>query len=109
MTTKHKDYVLAFEWWEDDGWYGDNFRILLSRHSNKGFKTKKEAKFFNRALKEYINKKYSKRIKRKVLVKDFDCDERDKFETYRYCGAGPSYHCNEINITISDIEYNRIK
>lgn len=105
MTTKKKDYVLTFNWWEDDGWYGNNYRILLSPSDGVGFVRKTDANKYRSALKKLIIERYSNGIKgRKILAKDMDCVERDTLVTYQYCGAGPSYYCKQIELTIDDLK-----
>ena len=101
MTKQNKDYVVTYEWWQDDGWYGQTYRIVLSKTKGVGFTTKTEANKYKKLVRDYA-KIRSNNIK--VLRKNCDCDERHKYKTYIYCNLGPGYSCKNIDVDIESIK-----
>ena len=98
-TTQDKN-VLALEWHVKDNWYGQNYRMILSKPENEEFKNAKETKSYRSLLAKYVNEKY----KQKVTAKHSTFGKLLSFETYRYCGAGPSYSCHNYFITVAELE-----
>jgi len=98
-TTQDKN-VLALEWHVKDNWYGQNYRMILSKSENEEFKNAKEVKPYRSLLAKYVNEKY----KQKVTAKYSTFGKLLSFETYRYCGFGPSYSCHNYFITVAELE-----
>ncbi len=98
-TTQDKN-VLAIEWHVKDNWYGQNYRMILSKSENEEFKNAKEAKPYRSLLAKFVNDKN----KTKLNAKRTEFGKLLSFETYRYCGAGPSYSCRNSFITVSELE-----
>jgi len=98
-TTQDKN-VLAIEWHVKDNWYGQNYRMVLSKSETEEFKNAKEAKPYRSLLAKFINDKY----RQKVTAKYSTFGKLLSFKTYIYCGAGPSYSCHNYNITVAELE-----
>jgi hypothetical protein len=98
-TTQDKN-VLVIEWHVKDNWYGQNYRMVLSKSETEEFKNAKEAKPYRSLLAKFINDKF----KLKVTAKRSNFGKLLSFKTYIYCGAGPSYSCNNIHITVAELE-----
>ncbi len=94
--------VLAIEWYIPDGWYGKRRRVVLTSTEDAGFRTASEAKSHAARLKHFAKDKYG--VKESPLFKTIEgCP------TYIYCGAGPSYSCTNIYITIADLDLFQAK
>lgn len=92
-----KDIVLVAQYYIDNGWYGDRYRVILSKEEGLGFTTKTEAKKYAAKLKKRgLNVKGAKKP---VIL----CDERTQFEEYTYISCGPSLSYTHINITVNDL------
>jgi hypothetical protein len=110
--------VLTFSWHTPDGWYGRNTRFVLvlsdgssrhcpARNNVEGFKTKSDAMRVRGLFLQWMKNKFGK--ERKVKASDIVFGEYSKFPTYIYCGAGPSYSCTNVHITVSELEEWREK
>jgi hypothetical protein len=99
--------VLTFSWHIPDGWYGSNRRFVLLLNESEGFKTKSDAMRVRGLFVQWMKNKFGK--ERKVKASDIVFGEYSKFPTYIYCGAGPSYSCTNIHITVSELEAWRQK
>ena len=93
--------VLAFTWHIPDNWYGTNKRVVLSAFEGSGFSGMKEAKQYKTALVKYIKAKFQNVKPSGKLLK---FGEVGGFPTYIYCGAGPSYACDNYYVTVQDLE-----
>jgi len=94
--------VLAFTWHVTDNWYGKNYRVvLLKEDSPICFESAKEAKSYRTKLARYIKAKHpeSKATGKRMAFKNYA-----EFPTYIYCGAGPSYSCSNMHITVEQLE-----
>jgi len=98
-TTQDKN-VLAIEWHVKDNWYGQNYRMVLSKSETEEFKNAKEAKPYRSLLAKYINDK--RRLK--LTAKRATFGKLLSFQTYIYCSMGPSYACTNLHITVAEIE-----
>ena len=92
-----KDLVLVGTIHIDNGWYGDNHRVILSEEEGVGFERKGDARKFATKLKKYINKAFEGR---KYECVNIDCEERESFVSYTYVSAGPSISYKHHDITI---------
>jgi len=99
--------VLTFTWHIPDGWYGSNRRFVLLLNEGEGFKTKSDAMRVRGLFVQWMKNKFGK--ERKVKASDIVFGEYSKFPTYIYCGAGPSYSCTNVHITVSELEAWRQK
>jgi len=91
-----KRYVLAIRFYFKDGWYGTRKRYIYAGSEN-GFETKKDAKAYVSMLKKFL--------KNKCFIKEtgqIEIEEEEKMETYRYCGAGPSWSCSNVKVNVED-------
>ena len=89
--------VLVIEWYVSDNWYGSNKRVILTLTKETGFKTSSESRPYVSLLKKYVNENFG--VKRTPVFKTIDA-----CPTYIYCGAGPSYSCTNIFVTVEDLE-----
>jgi hypothetical protein len=94
--------VLTFTWHIPDGWYGSNRRFVLLLNEGEGFKTKGDAMQVRSLFVQWMNNKFGK--DRKVKASDIVFGVYSQFPTYIYCGAGPSYSCTNVHITVSELE-----
>ena len=95
--------VLAFTWHVSDNWYGQNYRVvLLKEDSPICFENAKEAKQYRSKLTRYIKAKY--RDAKNVSGKRMVFKNYAEFPTYTYCSMGPSYSCNNIHVTVEELE-----
>ena len=95
--------VLTYTWHVDNGWYGDNYRVvLLKEDSPMCFESAKEAKQYKSKLVRFIKAKHSsaKNVAGKKLV----FGNYAEFATYIYCGMGPSYSCANYHVTVEELE-----
>ena len=95
--------VLTYTWHVDNGWYGDNYRVvLLKEDSPMCFESAKEAKQHKSKLVRFIKAKHSsaKNVAGKKLV----FGNYAEFATYIYCGMGPSYSCTNYHVTVEELE-----
>ena len=101
-----KDLVLVGTIHIDNGWYGDNHRVILSEEEGGGFKRKADAKKFTSKLRKYVAKIFENRTmadgNSKIHV-SIDCDERDTFISYTYVSAGPSISYKHHDITVDEL------
>jgi len=100
--TENKNFTLVYNWNKADGWYGQNYRVmLLTDKVNKiGFTTKSEANKFKTSFKNYINKRFNFKIKNKNMSVLEVCD----CITYKYMGSGPSYACTNYAVGLDDFD-----
>jgi len=96
-----KDIVLTVSFYISDNWYGERYRVLLSKENGIGFLTKTEAKKFTSKLKKYTKTIYNYIPFTPVNV---EVGERETFKSYTYCSNGPSLSYKHFNITIKDLE-----
>jgi hypothetical protein len=94
--------VLTFTWHIPDGWYGSNGRFVLLLNEGEGFKTKSDAMQVRGLFVQWMKNRFGK--ERKVKASDIEFGVYSQFPTYIYCGAGPSYSCTNIHITVSELE-----
>jgi hypothetical protein len=99
--------VLTFTWHIPDGWYGSNRRFVLLLNEGEGFKTKSDAMRVRGLFVQWMKDKFGK--DRKVTASDVKFGVHSQFPTYIYCGAGPSYSCTNVHITVSELEEWRRK
>lgn len=95
--------VLAYTWHVPNGWYGDNYRVvLLKEDSPMCFESAKEAKQYKSKLVRFIKAKHSsaKNVTGKKLV----FGNYAEFATYTYCSMGPSYSCANYHVTVEELE-----
>ena len=88
-----KKYVVAVQFYFEDGWYGTRRRYIYAGENGEGFDSKGEARTHTSMLKKYLKKVSGIKETGKVEI-----DELEKLETYRYCGAGPSWSCNNCMV-----------
>ena len=108
MTLEKNAIVLTLEWYIPDNWYGTRRRVVLSLDGSTGFKNVSEANSHRSLFVKYINATYSK-PREGGKVEKFKGSETkagalDSFPTYIYCGAGPSYSCTNISITVDTLQ-----
>ena len=89
--------VVALETYTDDGWYGKHRRYFYAGPEGLGFKNKTEAGKFKSKLKKYVKERI-KYLNKTEINGDVKVDYLNNFSTYKYCGAGPSYSCSNIEI-----------
>lgn len=115
MTMKlEKDaIVLTLEWYIPDDWYGTRKRVVISLDEENGFKNASEANKHRSLFIKFLNDKFTKpSIKRndgklhkeKFKGSDTKVGKHGEFPTYIYCGAGPSYSCDNIYYTLAQLE-----
>lgn len=92
-----KKIVLVASYGVDDGWYGENFRIILSKTDKACFTTKTEAKKYASALKKYVKVHHTTEKPR------MSCNELDSYVEYTYCANGPSLSYYHINVAVKDL------
>lgn len=113
MSLDKNAIVLTLEWYIPDGWYGTRKRLVLSLDEENGFKNASEANRQRSLFIKYIND----RFKKPPVKRADDKETREKFKgeeakagalgnfpTYIYCGAGPSYSCTNIYVTVSKLQ-----
>ena len=98
-----KDLVLVYHWHIDDGWYGKNYRAILSIEKNKGFQSKKDISKFKTLFRNQINKRFIN-SNLQAKNKDMIIGERKEFKSYIYCANGPSLSYTHFDITTEDIK-----
>ena len=91
--------VLAAGWSEDDGWYGKNYRLILSASETDGFKNAKEAKKLKGEFARYA----TARSRQKIAAKQISFNKLSSYQTYIYCSMGPSYSCAHYHITVNEL------
>jgi len=99
--------VLTFTWHIPDGWYGSNRRFVLLLNEGEGFKTKGDAMRMRGLFVQWMKNRFGK--ERKVKASDIVFGVYSQFPTYIYCGAGPSYSCTNVHVTVSELEEWRRK
>lgn len=107
MQVPANENVLTFTWHIPDGWYGSNRRFVLLLNEGEGFKTKSDAMRVRGLFVQWMKDKFGK--DRKVTASDVKFGVYSQFPTYIYCGAGPSYSCTNVHITVSELEEWRRK
>jgi len=96
----HKNYVLVYEWHKDDGWYGANFRAILSLQDKVGFPTLGALNQHRTLFKNHVNK----RFKLEAKNKDMKTGLREDFKSFIYCGSGPSLSYKHFDVNLEDIK-----
>ena len=112
MNLEKNAIVLTLEWYIPDDWYGTNKRLVLSLDGENGFKNASEANRYRSLFIKCINRRFKKLVKRndgtshkeKFKSTETKTGSLSSFPTYIYCGAGPSYSCNNILITVSTLQ-----
>jgi len=113
MSLEKNAIVLTLEWYIPDGWYGTRKRLVLSLDEENGFKNASEANRQRSLFIKYINDRFKKppvkRADGKETREKFKGEETKagalgNFPTYIYCGAGPSYSCDNIHVTVSKLQ-----
>ena len=92
-----KKLVLAIEFYIENGWYGDRYRFIFSGMDGEGFKTKSEAGKYSSMLKKYLKNRNKDYVNGQVSAA-----ELEKYKTYIYMGAGPSYSCKNLNVNVEE-------
>ena len=87
--------VITLETYTEDGWYGTLKRYIYSGPEGLGFKNRTEAGKYKSKLKKFVKTKISSRTN---INGDIKVGLLESFPTYIYCGAGPSYSCNNIEV-----------
>jgi hypothetical protein len=102
---KEKILVVAIMVNVEDSWYGKNYRYYYAGPEGTGFKTKTEARKSVGALKKYVKNRIKQQfgsrgsMSDKVVIGDLN-----EMETYKYYGAGPSWACNNCEVTVGTIK-----
>ena len=96
--TNQDKNVLTIEWHVKDNWYGQNYRMVLSKSETEEFKNAKEAKQYRSLLVKYI--KDRRNVKLPVSRAKFG--KLSSFPTYIH-SIGPSYSCTNMNITVAEL------
>jgi hypothetical protein len=113
MSLQSNAWVLTLEWYIPDNWYGTRKRLVLSLDGENGFKNASEANRYRSLFIKYINSRFKKPpVKRndgkehreKFKGEQTEVGHFGSFATYIYCGAGPSYSCDNILITVSTLQ-----
>lgn len=113
MSLQPNAWVLTLEWYIPDNWYGTRKRLVLSLDEENGFKNASEANRQRSLFIKYINSRFKKPpVKRgdgrehheKFKGEQTKVGHLGNFATYIYCGAGPSYSCDNILITVATLQ-----
>ena len=96
--------VVSFMVYVDDNWYGKRYRYYYAGPEGNGFENKTQARKAAGALKKYVKEriKYSFGPKGSISG-DMEIGDINVMPTYRYCGAGPSWACNNVEVSTEKI------
>lgn len=96
---ENKKYVVAIQFYFEDGWYGTRRRYIYAGEDGNGFDSKREARTHTSMLKKFLKKEL--RIEEAGMV---EIGVEKEMETYRYMGAGPSWSCSNVHINVERFE-----
>lgn len=89
----------------DDNWYGKNYRYYYAGPEGTGFKNKTEARKCAGALKKYVKESIKYRFGAKGAMRnDIVIGDINEMETYKYYGAGPSWACDNCEVSVDRIQ-----
>lgn len=93
----------------EDGWYGSRIRYYYAGENGEGFKNKTEARKASSLLKKYVKQRIKHKSNRSISggIEIGDINSEVEMPTYRYCGAGPSWACNNYEVPFSDINVKK--
>ena len=94
--------AITIRTYTDDGWYGKQIRYCYLGHDGNGLKNKTEALKLKSVFKKFIKNRI-KIDSHTQINGDIEIGKLSDFETYRYCGAGPSFSCPLIFIDHSEL------
>lgn len=83
-----------------DNWYGTRYRMVLIKDDHTGFKNKRETKEYWLKFVTFM------KVQRNwpATNRQLEFDALSKFPTYIYCGAGPSYSCTNMYVTVGALD-----
>ena len=88
----------------DDNWYGKNYRYYYAGSEGTGFKNKTEARKSAGALKKYVKNRIKQQFgSRGSMSNDVTIGNINEMETYKYYGAGPSWACDNCEVSADTI------
>lgn len=100
-----KKLVVAIMVHVKDDWYGKNFRYYYAGPDDTGFKNKTEAKKHAGTLKKYVKDRVKVLFGTKgSMDNDVVIGDINEMETYKYYGAGPSWACDNCEVTVATIK-----
>jgi len=89
----------------EDNWYGKNYRYYCAGPDSTGFKNKTEARKYAGALKKYVKSRIKQQFgSRGSMSNDVVIGDINEMETYKYYGAGPSWACDNCDVTAYTIK-----
>jgi hypothetical protein len=102
---KEKMLVVAIMVNVNDNWYGKNYRYYYAGPEGTGFKNKTEARKSAGALKKYVKNRIKQQFGSKgSMSNDVVIGDLNEMETYKYYGAGPSWACDNCEVTVGTIK-----
>jgi hypothetical protein len=88
-----------------DDWYGKNYRYYSTGPDSTGFKNKTEARKYAGALKKCVKNRIKQQFgSRGSMSNEVVIGDLNEMETYRYYGAGPSWACDNCDVTVYTIK-----
>jgi hypothetical protein len=93
------NFVLAIQYYYEDGWYGTRRRYFFKGENEEGFKTKSEAKKYVSLLKKFVEKDNKKGM---FQATEIAVETKENFPTFKYYGAGPSWACCNCYVETKD-------
>lgn len=91
--------VLVATWYVDDGWYGKNYRCILSANETAGFKNAKEAKQYKALLARYVTEHFHQ----KKTAKKISFGIMSSYVQYTYYSMGPSLYYEHYHSTVQQL------
>jgi len=102
-----KKLVVAIMVNVNDNWYGKNYRYYYAGPEGEGFKNKTEARKSAGALKKYVKNRIKQQFGSRGSMSDkIVIGDLNEMETYKYYGAGPSWACDNCEVTVDVIKNN---
>ena len=95
--------AITIRTYADNGWYGSRVRYCYLGPEGTGFKNKTEASKFKGIFKKFVKNYIKNQFNKPEINGDIEIGKLSDFETYVYCGAGPSYYCPQIIINHSEL------
>ena len=100
-----KKLVVAIMVHVNDDWYGKSFRYYYAGPDETGFKNKTEARKYAGALKKYVKNRIKQQFgSRGSMDNEVVIGDINEMETYKYYGAGPSWACDNCEVTVGTIK-----
>jgi hypothetical protein len=99
MENQMENLAIAIEWYVNDNWYGQNYRLIFTGYDGEGFITKAKAAKHTSMLKKYAKFKFKESNKGKIVI-----DKVKNYVTYIYCSMGPSWSCNNMFVKVEDFK-----